>query len=81
MAHIRTIDPDSATGPLRRSYDSRIRRAGRLWNIVRIMGLNPSVLDAAMKLYETTMYGPSPLSRRQREMLAVVTSGVNECHY
>jgi alkylhydroperoxidase family enzyme len=81
MAHIRTIDPDAATGPLQRSYDSRIRRAGRLWNIVRIMGLNPSVLDAAMKLYETTMHGPSPLSRRQREMLAVVTSGVNGCHY
>lgn len=81
MAHIRTIAADAATGPLKQLYDGRIRRAGRLWNIVRIMGLNPGALDAAMRMYEALLYAPSPLSRRQREMLAVVTSSVNGCHY
>jgi AhpD family alkylhydroperoxidase len=27
------------------------------------------------------MHGPSPLSRAQREMLAVVVSRANDCHY
>jgi alkylhydroperoxidase family enzyme len=34
-----------------------------------------------MRLYSTIMFGDSPLSRTQREMIAVVTSQVNECHY
>jgi alkylhydroperoxidase family enzyme len=49
--------------------------------IVRTMSLNPSVLDASMGLYVAAMHGASPLSRSQREMLAVVVSRANDCHY
>jgi alkylhydroperoxidase family enzyme len=35
----------------------------------------------SMRLYGSIMFGPSPLSRAQREMIAVVTSTVNDCHY
>ncbi len=34
-----------------------------------------------MKLYGALLFGPSPLSRWQREMLAVVTSKTNDCFY
>ena len=81
MAHIRLVDVDQAEGELRRQYDAAIRRAGRVWNIVKTMSPNPPVLKASMDLYLHVMHGASPLSRRQREMIAVVVSRVNGCHY
>ena len=81
MAWIRTIEPNEATGPLRKEYDAAITRAGRVFNIVKLMGLNPGQLRSSMDLYLNVMHRPSPLSRAQREMLAVVVSAANKCHY
>ena len=81
MTWIRTISPQAASGRLARSYASAIRRAGRVFQIVRIMSLSPATLDASMGIYGAVMYGRSELSRRQREMLAVVVSVINHCHY
>jgi alkylhydroperoxidase family enzyme len=75
------IGLDEATGLLRRQYDAALRRAGRIWNIVSIMSQNPRALKASMDFYGALMYGPSPLSRSQREMLAVVVSASNRCRY
>ena len=81
MAWVKTVPPDEASGPLRASYDAAVKRAGRVWNIVRLMSPSPATLDASMGLYLAVMKGDSPLSRRQREMLAVVVSAANGCHY
>jgi uncharacterized peroxidase-related enzyme len=81
MARIETVGPEVATGRLKEMYDAAIARAGRVWNVVRLMSPNPEVLQAYMGLYRAVMFGPSPLSRAQREMLAVVTSAVNHCVY
>ncbi len=81
MAYIETVSPEDAEGELRAEYDKAVRRAGRIWNILSIMSPNPAVLRASMALYQGTMHGPSPLSRAQREMLAVVASKANDCHY
>jgi alkylhydroperoxidase family enzyme len=45
------------------------------------MSLSPRVLDASMGLYLALMHGPGALPRRERELLAVVTSRANHCHY
>ena len=50
-------------------------------NILRIHGVNPKVLRAHYDIYKLTMFSESPLSRIQREMVAVVVSAVNRCHY
>ncbi len=81
MPWIRTISNDDAAGSLREQYDAAVKRAGRVYNILRIMSLNPAVLEAAMGMYRATMFGRSPLSRAVRELLATVTSAVNTCHY
>ena len=49
--------------------------------IVGIMSLNPRVLRTSMDFYSAIMYGGSPLSRGQRELLAVVVSRANHCRY
>ena len=81
MTWVRTIPEEEAEGALARSYAEARKRAGRVYNIVKAMSLSPAVLDASMALYLRIMYGPSELTRRQREMLAVVTSRANDCHY
>lgn len=82
MAWIRTIAPGEATGLLRRLYDEALARAGKVFNVLSIQSLRPEVLEIGVKLYEELMFSPrSPLSRAQREMIAVAVSRVNQCHY
>jgi len=81
MAHLRLIEVDEATGELRVEYDAAIERAGKVFNIVKAMSLRPGVLREAMGLYRAVMFGPSELSRAERELLAVVVSNANDCHY
>jgi alkylhydroperoxidase family enzyme len=50
-------------------------------NIIRVSGVNPPVLEQHVSLYRSIMFGESPLSRQQREMIAVVVSALNQCHY
>ncbi len=81
MAWIRTISDDDATGLLARIYDAARKRAGRVFNVLRLQSNNPKTLKPGIDLYAAAMFGESPLSRAQREMLAVVVSRANECHY
>ena len=81
MAHIRLIEPDEATGPLRNEYDAAIARAGKVFNIVKAMSLRTETLKASIEMYKTIMFGPSGLTRAERELLATVTLRVNDCHY
>jgi alkylhydroperoxidase family enzyme len=81
VAWIKTISVEQAKGELQRQYSAAIARAGRVWNIVRLMSLNPRTLRASMEVYLSAMHGPSALTRAQREMLAVVVSKANDCHY
>jgi alkylhydroperoxidase family enzyme len=81
MAWIEQVPVESATGLLRSLFDAAIRRAGRVWNILRVQSLNPRALESSTSLYTSLMMGTSPLSRIQREMLATVVSAELECHY
>lgn len=81
MPHIRTIGPGEAQGELKRLYDAAMRRAGKIFNVVRIQSLNPRVLASSIGLYQTLMLGPGPLERPVREMLATVVSRSMDCFY
>ena len=81
MAWIGVIEPAAATGELKTEYDKALRRAGKVFNIVKVQGLNAPTLRASMDLYIATMYGSSGLSRAEREMLATVVSWANHCFY
>jgi alkylhydroperoxidase family enzyme len=81
MPWIKTVLDADAGGLLRAVYDAAIKRAGRVFNILRIMSPNPPVLDASIQMYRALMFGASELTRAQRELLAVVVSRANNCHY
>ena len=78
---IETVSPDAATGAVKHEYDAAIKRAGRIWNIVRAMSPNPSAMRASITFYTSIMFGASGLSRVRREALATITSQANRCHY
>ena len=50
-------------------------------NIVQIHGVHPAVMHRHYELYKELMHGPGPLTRRQRELIAVRVSAINACHY
>ncbi|MCP4807864.1 MAG: hypothetical protein GY913_10020 [Proteobacteria bacterium] len=82
MAWIRTLDDHEATGSLARQYKAALRRAGKVFGIVRLHSLDADLLGASMRLYASTITREDlPLSRRQRELIAVITSRANECFY
>ena len=81
MPWIEVIGYEQATGFLKKQYDAALQRAGRIWHIVSIMSQNPRTLKSSMEFYGAIMFGRSPLSRAQREMLAVVVSATNHCRY
>ena len=75
------IHENEATGELKRMYDQNREPDGTVDNILKIHSLVPATLEAHLALYKTVMHGPSTLSRTQREMIAVVVSAANHCHY
>jgi uncharacterized peroxidase-related enzyme len=82
MAFISYADSDPVEAKLAAVYD-QIRAAGGgvAPNILRVSSHQPAALAAHLNLYKTLMYGQSELSRAQREMIAVVVSQINGCHY
>lgn len=81
MAWIKVILEDEATGRLQELYDKYTEPWGGVDNILKIHSLNVKSLQTHFDLYAHLMRGRSELSRVQREMIAVVVSAVNRCHY
>ena len=81
MAFISYIPEDKAAPELKELYDEYRNAAGFVDNILRIHGHNPASMEGHFDLYRTLMRGSSPLTRTQREMIAVTVSGINDCFY
>ena len=81
-AWIHMITEDEAEGELAEYYEKmRDPQTGEVDNILRIHGQHPATLQAHFLLYKTLMYGRSGVTRPEREMIAVVVSALNHCHY
>jgi alkylhydroperoxidase family enzyme len=80
-AWIRWVPEAEARGSLREYYRRWQRPDGSVDHILKIHSLNPGSLKGHVDLYAHLMRGASPLSRAQREMIAVVVSAANHCHY
>ena len=81
MAWIEMIPPEKAEGKLKDEFDRAVRRAGKVFNILRVQSLNAETLNASMHMYLASMHGPSGLTRIGREMLGTVVSWANDCFY
>ncbi|MCA1703125.1 MAG: carboxymuconolactone decarboxylase family protein [Actinobacteria bacterium] len=57
------------------------QRGSSLPGVLASHSLNEAALDAHLGLYRTVMFGQSPLTRAEREAIAVIVSAANDCHY
>ena len=82
MAWIETIREDEWQGPLAELYGSVAdKAAGRVDNIMQIHSLNPTAMAAHDALYRSAMAGTATLRKVERELIALVVSQLNDCHY
>jgi len=81
MAWIRTMSRNGASGKTKKVYDRILKERKHLANIFVAQGLEPEVLEDHLNLYVHLMIGPGPLSREEREMIAVVVSAANRSAY
>ena len=75
MPWINMISENEAQGELADIYSQIMEPWGGVDNIMKIHSLSIDSLKAHMLLYKTVMYGKSPISRAEREMIAVVHHG------
>ena len=81
MAYINYIPYDDASDELKELYGKYDGENKIPANIVRIAGPNPKAMEGHIQFYRAIMFQKSPLSRAEREMIAVVVSALNSCHY
>ena len=56
-------------------------KLGLIPNVLKSYSHNTDKLNAFTNMYNEIMLGDSGLSKLQREMIAVVVSSINRCHY
>lgn len=81
MAWIRAPGVDEASGRTKQVYEKILRERGHVANIFQAQGLEPDTLEDHVSMYEHLMIDPGPLTREEREMVAVVVSAANRCAY
>ena len=80
MAWIRTVSEEEATGEVKPIYDASLKLYGFVPNIRKALSLNPTALRAYTQLSGAVYHG-SALPPEEREMIAIVVSAANRCHY
>ena len=82
MAWIETVKENEWTGDLADLYpDVADRDTNRVDNIMQIHSLNPRGMAAHDALYRSAMRGTATLRKVDRELIAMVVSDANDCHY
>ena len=82
MAWIRMIDPREAEGELAALLEPWADpETGEMDQILQIHSLDPKSLEAHLAVYRSAMTGSKGLPRADREMIAIVVSRENDCHY
>ena len=82
IAWIDSVAEEEAEGALAQAYArERDPRTGKVDHILRVHALHPQTLDDHARLYHTLLHGEGGLTRAEREVIAVVVSSINACHY
>jgi len=82
MAWIDVVPDDEWTGELEPLYPQVVDPAhGRVDSIMAVHSINPRGLNAHNELYRSAMRGTSTLRKVERELIALVVSLENHCHY
>ena len=76
-----TIDEKDAGEEPKSAYDRVRSPRGNVANIFKARSLDPRSLHSHLDFYASLVFGSGKLTRRQREMFAVVVSSENDCQH
>ncbi len=81
-AWIETVDEAEAVGELEQLYGQVLDpETGKVDHVLKVHSLHPAGLSAHVAIYRAAMAGTRGLRKVDREMVAVVVSKANGCHY
>ena len=72
---------DEVPAAVQELWEKPLEKLGFVPNVLRVMALRPDHLLGWWAYYDELMRGESGLTKEQREMIAVVVSAQNRCHY
>ena len=82
MAWIETIPDTAWDGELAALRDRVVDPdSGRVDHIMQVHSLDPRGMAAHDALYRSAMAGTRTLRKVERELIALVVSTINDCHY
>jgi uncharacterized peroxidase-related enzyme len=74
-------DVDALPEDIRARLQTVEQKAGFIPNVMRVLARRPAEFRAFMAYHDALMEGDSGLSKAEREMIVVATSGANHCQY
>jgi len=81
-AWIEVVPEREARGELAEHYAAeRDPNTGRVDHILKLHSLVPASLGDHARLYHTAMHAPGELTLGERELIGLVVSLENDCHY
>src|SRR5262245_22093794 len=81
ISWLRVPAEDEAPPEVKELWEGPLDRLGFVPSVLRIYALRPRHLELWWAFYDELMRGDSSLTKAEREMIAVVVSVVNRCHY
>ena len=81
LAWVHVPGEDEAPEDVRSLWERAQDKLGFVPNVLRVWALRPEHLLRWRKYMDEVLKGPSGLSEAQREMIGVVVSTTNRCHY
>jgi hypothetical protein len=82
MVWIHTLDESEAGDELAAVYGKiNGTRPGPIPNVLLAQSLRPETLEGHFDFYRKLMYGSSTMGLKRLEMIGVVVSRANGCHY
>lgn len=72
---------DTLPEDIRERLQTVEQKAGFIPNVMRVLARRPAEFRAFMAYHDALMEGDSGLTKAEREMIVVATSGANHCQY
>src|SRR5262249_49705116 len=81
IARLRVPGEEDVPEEVKELWAAPLEKLGFVPNVMRTFALRPSHMLAWWAHYDELLRGESGLTKPQREMIAVVVSATNRCHY
>lgn len=81
MSRIAVIEENQAEGGIKEAYAQMKSEMGVVPNVMKVFSTWPELFAAQAGLFQTVMASETKLPRATKEMIAALTSGLNQCTY